>query len=319
MTKIINASLIKVVNILSDGQYHDGNTIGELLQMTRSAVWKTIKKLESYAVRIDSVKGKGYALLEPLQLLELNKIKFHLANDIDIDIFETVNSTSEYLKTVKSRRVCLAEQQTSGKGRLGRTWHSPFGKNIYMSMLYPFKKDISELAGLSMVVSLAIVKTLQSYGIHDWLGVKWPNDILYQQRKMAGILIEIQAESHGACHAIIGIGMNVNMQDDAKQISQAWTSMRNILGEYVDRNELSARMIDNLILYLDKFSSQGFAAFVEEWEGVDCLADRLITLKNINESISGKVAGINHQGHLLLRLASGEVRAFSSGDTSIEK
>ena len=318
MAKKLNDTLVKVINILNDGDYHDGNSIGDALSMSRSAVWKVIKKLQQYGVQIACVKGKGYQLQETLHLLDVNKIKSSLGRQgLTIDVFETIQSTSDYLRAMKSRRVCIAEQQTAGKGRLGRTWHSPFGKNIYLSLLHPFRKDISELAGLSMIVSLAIVKALRQYDMSSELGVKWPNDILYQQHKLAGILVEIQAESHGACHVIIGIGINVNMQDDHKQISKSWTSLRNILGSYIDRNELCAMMINQLQLYLDKFSKMGFSAFMQEWNAVDYLANRAITLKNINEQITGTVAGINHQGHLLLQLADGDVRAIASGDASV--
>lgn len=323
MTKKMNVSLIKVVNILSDGEYHDGNTMGAALRMTRSAIWKTIKKLESYDINIDSIKGKGYALLEPLILLEAGKIKKTFASEkIDINIFESIDSTNNYLISQCNKsglKICLAEQQTHGKGRLNRTWYSPFGKNVYLSCLYSFQKDISELAGLSLVTSLAIITTLKSYGIHQNLFVKWPNDILYENKKLSGGLVEIKAESHGHSHAVIGIGINVNMLSDEHHISQAWTSLRKILGIYIDRNDLCGRLIANLLAYLREFEKQGFSYFVDEWKKTDCLANQMITLKNVNAKIKGKVAGINEQGHLLLQLTNGSIRAFSSGDTSVVK
>jgi BirA family transcriptional regulator, biotin operon repressor / biotin---[acetyl-CoA-carboxylase] ligase len=324
VNKKLNTNLIKVVNILNDGEYHDGTSIGDKLHMTRSAVWKTIRKLESYEIKLDSVKGKGYALLEPLLLLDVNKIKKQVTFPrINVCAFETVGSTNEYLKTFKNNRsikICLAEQQTKGKGRLNREWFSPFAKNIYMSCLYPFQKDVSELSGLSLVISLAIVKTLKHYGVSQNLGVKWPNDIIYENKKISGSLIEIQAETHGVCHAVIGMGINVNMLNAERgQISQAWTSMQKILNTYIDRNALSASLINNLLEYLHRFESHGLAAFVDEWKKADCLTDQIISVTNINESVEGKVIGINEQGHLMLQLKSGKIRAFSSGDTSIVK
>ncbi len=366
MIKKLNANLVKVVSILNDGgTYHDGTTIGEKLRMTRSAVWKTIKKLEHYAIKIDSIKGKGYALLEPLILLDKNKIKKNVFNEItnsssrgrpglkhagagrgdpengltrpaknaglamtasvekiDISIFESIDSTNDYLKSFKQAKeikICIAEQQTLGRGRLSREWYSPFGKNIYLSCYYSFQKDVSELSGLSLVTSLAIINTLKSYGMNDHLYVKWPNDIIYLNKKLAGGLIEIQAETHGISHAIIGLGLNVNMMNDEHAISQAWTSMQKILGKYIDRNELSARLIMNLLVYLQQFNARGFSPFMNEWVKTDCLTNQWVTVKNINQKIEGKVTGINEQGHLLLRLENGKVRAFSSGDTSIVK
>lgn len=323
MNKKLNANLVKVVNILNGGEFHDGTTMGEKLQMTRSAVWKTIKKLESYQIKLDSVKGKGYALLEPLVLLDIRKIKKNIAHPVDINVFESVDSTNEYLKTFKNNKtikICLAEQQTQGKGRLNREWFSPFAKNIYMSCLYPFRKDISELSGLSLVMSLAIVDTLKNIGVDKNLSVKWPNDIVYDNKKISGSLIEIQAETHGACHAVIGVGVNVNMLNVERGcITQEWTSLQKILNAYVDRNYLCGKLINNLLDYLQRFEAEGFLPFVEEWKSADCLTDQMISVSNVNEVVEGRVTGVNEQGHLLLELKNGKTRAFSSGDTSIVK
>jgi BirA family biotin operon repressor/biotin-[acetyl-CoA-carboxylase] ligase len=324
MIKKLNTHLVKVVNLLNEGGYHDGTTIGEKLHLTRSAVWKIIKKLQGYGIKIDSVKGKGYSLLEPLILLDFNKIKKNMPDaKVDMSIFENIDSTNEYLKSIKkskSIKICLAEQQTQGKGRLNRDWHSPFGKNIYLSCHFPFQKDVSELSGLSLVTSLAVVNILKSYGIDEHLYVKWPNDILYAYKKLSGGLIEIQAETHGMSHTVIGIGLNVNMMDDDKQpILQAWTSMKKILHTYIDRNILCAQLITQLLHYLQQFNAQGLASFIHEWMRTDCLMNQLITVKNLNQKIEGTVIGINELGHLLLRLEDGEIRAFSSGDTSIVK
>lgn len=323
MIKKQSPSLVKIVNLLSDGQYHDGITLGEQLKITRSAVWKAMRKLETYHIKIDSIKNKGYALLEPFSLLDLKQIKKRLnTNSLDITIFETINSTNEYLKfyrNIKSLKFCLAEQQIHGKGRLNREWYSPFGQNIYFSCLYAFQKDISELAGLSLLVALAVIKVLKNAGMDDNLRVKWPNDILYDGKKLAGGLIEVQAETHGNSLAIIGLGLNVNMLNDEENITQAWTSMRQVLNRYIDRNELCAALINELLIYLERFNEQGFAGFKDEWMQQDYLANQVVTLKNLNSKITGKVAGINEQGYLLLKMPNGSLRAFSSGDTSIVK
>jgi BirA family transcriptional regulator, biotin operon repressor / biotin---[acetyl-CoA-carboxylase] ligase len=322
MPKKLNANFVKVVNILSDGAYHDGSTMGEKLGMTRSAIWKVMKKLEAYQIKVDSIKGKGYAVLEPLILLDANRIKRQLEEKVTLEIFETIGSTNDYLKQAKHSpgiKMCLAEQQTQARGRLNRDWYSPFGMNIYLSCLFTFQKDMSELSGLSLVVALAIVKTLQGYGVSSDLSLKWPNDILYAGKKLSGTLIEIQAETHGHTQAIMGMGINVNMLSDEHHISQAWTSMRKILGLYVDRNELCARLINHLIAYLREFDARGFSVFTEEWMHMDCLTNQTIHLQNANQKIKGKVMGINEQGHLLVKLTDGSVRAFSSGDTSIVK
>lgn len=322
MIKNFNGNLTQVVNILSDGHYHDGDSIGEQLQITRSAVWKIIKKLENYHVKIDSIKGKGYALAEPLVLLELDKIKTHIAQ-ADLYLFEVIDSTNQYLKSfknIKAPKICIAEKQTQGKGRFNREWHSPFGKNLYFSCVYPFQKDVSALAGLSLLTSLAIVKTLKQFGINDKLSVKWSNDVMYDNKKLSGNLIELQAETHAACQAIIGIGINVNMLGDADDfISQPWISMQGILQKYIDRNDLCSLLISNLLEFLQQFDANGFSPFVEQWNQLDCLVNKVITLKNVNQHFVGRMLGVNEQGYLLLELSNGEVRTFSSGETTILK
>jgi BirA family transcriptional regulator, biotin operon repressor / biotin---[acetyl-CoA-carboxylase] ligase len=316
--------LIAIAKMLNDGQYHDGTTIGEALTMTRGAVWKTIKKLEAYGIKINSIKGKGYALLEPLILFDPVIIKKGIKEkDIDIAVFESIDSTNTYLKSSSNKKrisICLAEQQTQGKGRLNRDWHSPFAQNIYFSCAYPFQKDVSELAGLSLVISLAIVKALQLYQPPKPILVKWPNDIVYEQQKLSGNLIEIQAESHGTCHAIIGIGINVNMMQDKNQvISQAWTSLRKITGQYIDRNLLCINLVNHLIDYLNMFEQKGLSAFIQEWNTIDALVNKDIALKNANNILYGKVKGIDLSGHLMLQLKNGDLQTFSAGDTSIVK
>lgn len=313
--------LIKLVNILNDGQYHDGNSLGKALQLTRSAVWKSIKKLQNYGIKIDSIKGKGYLLQEPLLLIDQSEIKNHIAQNIELTVFETINSTNQYLKQFKyhkNPKICIAEQQTAGKGRFNREWYSPFGKNIYLSCLYPFEKDVSELAGLSLLTSLAVIKTLQDIGIKEHLFVKWSNDIVYDSKKLAGNLIEVQAETHATSHAIIGIGLNVNMlHDQENNISQHWTSVHQILHRYIDRNDLCIRLINHLMMHLKIFETNGFEIFMDEWNNVDYLKNKFISLNIYNEKAVGKVLGINAQGYLLLQLSDGNVRVCSSGEASL--
>lgn len=321
--KKFSQRLNKIVAILNDGQYHDGNDIGRELNMTRSAVWKAISKLRAYGIKIDSIKGKGYQLQEPLILLDPLKIKSEVDNkQISISVFESITSTNDFIKKkspVNAPQICLAEHQTHGRGRLDRSWYSPFGKNIYLSCAYQFKKDISELAGLSLVISLAIVKTLKSYGTSSELGVKWPNDVIYQGKKLAGNLVEITAESNGISHATIGIGMNVNMETVDIPINQAWISLKHILGCEVFRNELSARLINHLFIYLNRFEASGLSDFQDEWSAADKLRQKKVAIQNLHHHITGVVQGINEQGHLILQLKCGTLRAFSSGDTRILK
>ena len=277
INKIENSSLVKISELLSDGQYHDGTSIGKKCGITRAAVWKIIKKFEEYGIEIQSVKGKGYLLKTPLILLDAHKIKKNIKkSSIIIDVLEKVASTNDYLKNHFSQdnkiKICISEMQSKGRGRFNRQWHSPFGQNIYFSCAYSFQKDMSELSGLSLITGLGVCNAIESITQLNSLSIKWPNDIVVYQQKIAGILIDIHAESNGFCNAIIGIGINVNMQHAAKkEIDQPWSSLQKITGNYIDRNLLCAALINFLINYLERFSTFGLSDFIDEWKEKDCL------------------------------------------------
>ena len=315
--------LTKIVGLLNDHEFHDGTTIGKQLHITRAAVWKTIKKLEQYGIRLEAGKKRGYRLKEPLILLDEKKIKsLACEKTIQMDILEKINSTNDYLKYFmdknKTLEICLAEMQTKGKGRFNRQWHSPFGQNIYFSLLYPFKKDVSELSGLSLVLGLAVCQAIQAVCSTQSLHVKWPNDVVIGNQKISGNLIEIQAESHSVCQAILGIGINVNMKDaNKKEINQSWSSLQNLTGHYYDRNILCASLINYLLKYLKRFEQKGLTDFIVEWKSKDYLLNQSVQLICNKKKFEGIGAGINEQGHLLLKLPDGKIHAFSSCDTSL--
>ena len=314
----------QTIQLLSDGEFHDGTSIGKRLNITRAGVWKVIKKLEEYGIAVHSVKGKGYALIEPLLLLNAEKIAQAMnTKNIDIEYFETIDSTNDYLRSAPKddkTKVCIVEHMSHGKGRLQRNWHAPFGPNIYMSLLYPFTKDISELAGLSLVIGLSLCKIINDlYKLEQPVNVKWPNDIIWQNKKLAGILIEVQAESNGVCYAIIGIGVNVNLSGDIEQISQPWTSISKINNQYNDRNILYAKLLDNLLNYIKKFEANGFGDFLEEWKANDGLLNKIVSLKSGELVHTGKASGVNDHGHLLITTEDGKIMSFSSGDASLLK
>ena len=272
------------------------------------------------------MKGKDNLLEEPLILLSSEKIKAALHDpSIQIDVLESVDSTNDYLKKNSSLhkkiRVCLAEMQTQGKGRMNRVWHSPFGQNIYLSLLYPIQKDIRELSGLSLVVGLAVSRAIENIvGLDNQILLKWPNDIVINGLKMAGILIEIQAKAKKLSHLVIGIGVNVNMQAPEKaHIDQAWTSLKKHTDQYQDRNQLSAEMINQVIAYLNKFLGTGLSYFMDEWKQKDSWSGRTIKLLSSGVIYSGVSVGINIQGQYLLMQSDKRIRAFSSENTTALK
>lgn len=318
-----NPNLANLLQFMSDGKIHDGNALGEQLEMTRSAVWKMIQKLQQLGVKIISEKSKGYVLSEPLILLDQKKIQSTLSHKIKLAVFESLTSTNDYLMAEASHvlpSVCIAEMQTAGRGRLGRQWVSPFGRNIYLSLRTHFDKEISELSGLSLMVSLSLVQSLKKAGITAPLFVKWPNDVMTEQGKLSGILIELKAESNGGCEAIIGIGLNVNM-DVAKtnEITQSWTSLRALTQCDYDRNTLAANLMNTLLTDLDLFQKQGFSAFHTEWLKHDYFSGKKITLQYGSTLVEGEAAGINEVGQIQIKTKQGRLETFASGDVKLLK
>ena len=210
-----------LLKVLSNGKYHSGAALGKQFGISRAAVWKIIQKIElTSGLTVFAVKGKGYKLQNPVELLDKDIITTHLnettLNHLSfLEVFFDIDSTNKYLnnKSIEgaaSGFVVLAEQQTKGLGRRGRTWVSPFGGNLYLSILWRTLHAPAQLGCLSLIIAVAIVRVLQKIGIKD-AGVKWPNDIYCQNKKLAGILLEMRGESSGPSVIVIGVGINISM------------------------------------------------------------------------------------------------------------
>lgn len=188
--------------------------------------------------------------------LNLVTIRSLLTENIPIEFFDTIDSTNDYLLAKKNsvNVVCIAEHQSKGKGQFGRTWHSPHGENIYLSYRCHLPKPMGEIGNLSMQVGELVCRVLNQFGIREGLTVKWPNDVLFDGKKLAGILLEVQPGADNSSYAVIGIGLNVNMLADIDiNISQPWTSVQAIVGHPVDRNRVAVVLINELTAQIRKF------------------------------------------------------------------
>ena len=251
-----------------------------------------------------------------MQLLDKNYILTNTKEKkYTLEIFESIDSTNTYLRKMSANeypRFCLAEQQTQGQGRFGRSWYSPFGQNIYLSALYLYPKSTDTLAGLSLIIALAVTKTLQNYLTPNEIKIKWPNDVIVTNKKIAGIIVESKTITQRLSSIIIGIGLNVNMTT-----TSSWTSIYSIGNNHVNRNEVCVTLINFLLEYLKKFTTSGLADFMQEWHKIDYLLDKKITINNANISYTGIANGIDEFGRLLIKLPSGIIKPFVSGDTTI--
>ncbi len=317
----------QILHILADGQFHSGTEISELLGVTRSAIWKHLTGLDKLGIEFSAISGKGYRLDLPLNLLDYDKILAQLAHSSlsALEIFDQIDSTNAYLVEqahagADSGTVCLAEHQTAGKGRRGREWVSPFGQNIYLSILWRFQNGPAAIAGLSLAAGVAVVKTLEQYKINN-LGLKWPNDLYWQGKKLGGILVEVSGESEGPCVAVLGLGLNLFLPEhQAASITQAWTDLSRVTGSPINyRNRLAASLIGNLLTVLAEFEDKGIVAYLDEWRRYDCMLGKQVSIYMANHILQGIASGIDENGFFLLKNNEGQIKAYASGEVSFSQ
>ncbi len=317
----------KLLLLLGDGKFHSGSELSAVLGVTRSAIWKQLNTLPELGIDIAAVSGKGYRLEKAIDWLDAAEIeqamrKTSRALLSELEIHQRIDSTNSYLMNraldgAGAGTVCLAEYQMAGKGRRGREWVSPFGSNIYLSILWRFQQGPAVLAGLSLAAGVAAIRALRSLDIHS-LGLKWPNDIYWRDRKLGGILVEVSGEANGPCCVVLGIGLNISLTEkEAQKITQAWTDLQDILnGAAPSRNRLAAALLNELLPVIAGYEKQGLQHFLEEWRSYDCMLGRAVTLHMGQNSIEGFVHGINSDGMLLLKLKDGGIQVFTSGEVS---
>ncbi|AUB73723.1 biotin--[acetyl-CoA-carboxylase] ligase [Pseudomonas sp. Lz4W] len=309
--------MLTLLKLLKDGRFHSGQALGAALGVSRSAVWKQLQHLESELnLSIHKVRGRGYQLAAPLELLEHEQMA---AGPWPVSIHESLDSTNaESLRAIDRGQtapfVILAERQLAGRGRRGRKWVSPFAENIYYSLVLRMDGGMRQLEGLSLVVGLAVLSALREMGI-ERAGLKWPNDVLVGNKKIAGILLELVGDPADVCHLVIGIGINANMRI-ASEVDQAWTSVFLESGKAINRNSLVSSLNQSLLTYLKRHESSGFAAIQAEWESNHLWQGREVSLIAGVHQVDGTVMGIDQQGALRLRV-EGEEKVFSGGELSL--
>lgn len=313
--------LRNLLTILADGGFHSGEELGTQLGVTRAAVWKQLKKLEALNIPLSSVKGKGYRLSDAIQLFDQDTIEEKIEGRLDcLEVLLNTESTNSYLLDKASdhmgkRYAVLAEKQESGRGRRGRTWVSPFGKNIYLSMLWSFSGGIGSLEGLSLVIAIAVERTLAELGVSD-AKLKWPNDVYLDNKKLAGILLEVSGEYSGHCQVVIGIGLNIKLSEhDAKSIDQPWAQLSEFLIG-VDRNTIAATLINHLIKAIEQFDKEGFESFKDYWTVRDAFLNKEVDLILPQATRSGIAKGVNGKGELLLETETG-IESINAGELSL--
>ncbi|UJF19192.1 bifunctional biotin--[acetyl-CoA-carboxylase] ligase/biotin operon repressor BirA [Vibrio sp. SS-MA-C1-2] len=312
---------LKLIEILSDGEFHSGEKIGEVVGISRAAIGKHIRILESWGIELERVQGKGYRVTQPITLLDGEIIARLAPQCPQLTLSPVIDSTNQYMldniAESKKGAVCLAEYQQSGRGRRGRQWLSPFGSNLYMSMYWRLDQGIAAAMGLSLVVGIAVTEAIRQLGAKDVM-VKWPNDIYHQDKKLAGILVELRGQTGDAAHLVIGLGLNVSMPDTDQQsiITQPWSNLVDACDTQIDRNQLAAHIITHLTDYLQRYEREGLAGFTEQWNQLDNFKGREVKIVMGHQEVFGIAQGINESGALLLETDDG-VKSFIGGEISL--
>jgi BirA family transcriptional regulator, biotin operon repressor / biotin---[acetyl-CoA-carboxylase] ligase len=320
---VAEALLFPVLRLLADGAFRSGEEIARALGVSRANVWYALKNVAETGIALYRVPGRGYRLAERIDWLQPETVMCALGEKsaiFDVHIVDSVDSTNDWLfraleDGAKSGTVVAAEWQRKGRGRLRRPWHSALGAAITFSLLWKFPRGAASLSGLSLAVGVAVARALKRAGIDDVL-LKWPNDVLWREKKLAGILIEVTGDALEPA-AVIGIGINFKLDLKIRAAIEQPVCDATEAGCTVGRSLLFAYTLDELAQALPRFSASGFAPFLGEWERHHAYHRKDVTLRMPDGGrVRGRIAGAAPDGSLLLKTRSG-LRRFYGGEISL--
>ena len=326
----MNSAQIRLLRLLADGRFHSGEALAATLGVSRAAVWKQLAKIRAQTgVELHAVRGRGYRLSTPLELLRPQTILDRLDPATrqllsDLALHDRVDSTNRVLMSqipggLTPGSVCLAEQQSAGRGRRGRDWISPFGSNIYLSVYWRYALDLMGLSGLSLAAGIAVAECHHSLGV-EGVELKWPNDVHCNGQKLAGLLLEVSGEQGGPSHVVLGLGLNTRLSEQqGREIDQPWTDLSRVPGgAAISRNQLVSALLEYLPPALRGFERDGLVPLVSRWEQFDRHLGRPVSLLIGERRVEGIHRGIDDTGALLLE-QGGQVRAFHAGEVSLRR
>ncbi|UYC11969.1 bifunctional biotin--[acetyl-CoA-carboxylase] ligase/biotin operon repressor BirA [Xanthomonas sp. CFBP 8445] len=302
-----------------------GDALARACGLTRAAVWKRIQALRAAGVEIEGRAGEGYGLARPLELLDAVAIRAGLSGQARTELaglevaWSLVSSNTTLLQRpapAQGSEVLLAERQTGGRGRRGRVWASPLAAHLYLSVARSFQGGLGRLGGLSLAAGVAVAEALRAAGFAT-VGLKWPNDLLADGRKLGGLLVEGGGEFAGPARAVIGLGLNVAMPlASAADIDQPWTDLTRLAGGAVSRNAIAAAVLSHLLPALALFDAEGLAPFLPRYAALDLLAGRAVRIDDGGQVREGTALGLAEDGALRVAFADGE-QPVHAGDVSV--
>lgn len=318
----------ELIRLMSDGDYHSGEQLGERLGVSRTAVWKQLKKLEALDIPLEAVKGRGYRLASPIELLDGPAIVAALSRDTRrhlarLLVEEATPSTNLFLRErfmqgAGHAEVCLAESQSAGRGRRGRQWASPWGRGLLLSLGWRFEGGAAALEGLSLAVGVCVAQVLERHGLS--IALKWPNDVLLMAddgaRKLAGILLELSGDAEGPCEVVVGVGLNVTLPDAVRDRLDQPAAAVSDQTPGLSRNGLAAELIEALLGMLVAFEQEGFSAWQTAWNRRNAYAGREIDVIHGTHRYVATDAGVDEAGNLLVQCGE-ETQRLVGGEISL--
>ena len=326
----VNPHREALVRLLADGMEHSGESLARTLGVSRAAVWKQVRTLGHLGLAVRSLPRRGYQLDRRLDLMDAELLKQHLAlapgsafSAVRVE-FEVESTNSELLAVgpppQDQMSACIAEYQSSGRGRRGRFWIAPLASGLCLSTSWSFAGLPAQISSLGLVAGVAVAMALDSLDVPGVM-LKWPNDLWIDGRKLGGILIEMRAETAGPTFVVIGVGLNVDLPDAARRLVQQngvppIDLHTALCATAPSRTLLASRIIVEMLHCLRRFSIDGFAPFLYEWRRRDALAGRSVTIVHPDRVVLGEANGIDEDGALLI-LTADRLRREISGDVSV--
>jgi BirA family transcriptional regulator, biotin operon repressor / biotin---[acetyl-CoA-carboxylase] ligase len=309
-----------VLKLLSSESFRSGEELASCLGLSRASVHNLVARARAQGIEIHAVRGRGYRLAEPGSWLDQACVEAAARRGFQMLLRQEVDSTNSQLLALAQvgqahRSLLAAEWQSGGRGRRGRAWVSPPGGGLTFSLLWRFSRPLTALSGLSLAVGVALVRGLRRLGVTG-VGLKWPNDVLVDGGKLAGILIETHGDMLSAATAVIGVGLNVRLPA-VRPEAYPVAALEAILDQRIDRNELLLCLLDELEAVLSLFDVEGFAPFRAEWQACHVWQEQPVRVIGAGpDALEGIALGVDETGVLLIGTATG-VRAVHSGDVSL--
>jgi len=321
----MNSLTFPILHQLADGKFHSGQALAKQFNVTRVTIWNAIQHAQSIGVEIFSVRGRGYRLPHAIALIDKEAVLQAIGTQsqwVHLEVLDEVVSTNTHLMQAAANGAphvscAVAHIQTGGRGRRGRTWISKLGASLTFSLLWRFDCGAAGLSGLSLAIGVGLMRAFNELGVSN-AKLKWPNDVLVDGKKLAGILIDLQGDMDGPSAAVIGVGININLPDNVlNNIDQPAIDVLRAGNANMNQSELLGIVLKHFMDVLKSFESDGFLGVRDEWLNHHVYHHQPVRmLLPDGRDVMGTVTGVAEDGVLLVETALG-LQRFSAGEISL--